>query len=89
MELYQFSTALVALTCAAMFILAARATRDRVARILQLLWAVVMLIAATNYLIILFTDLDASALSISRVLTPLGWGALAILAARRIARRDK
>lgn len=89
MTLYQFSAAFTALGSAVFFIMAARQTRDRWIRGAQILWAVVMLVAAVGYLFILFTDFDADVIAISRMLTPVGWGALAIMAARMVVRRHE
>ena len=89
MSLYQLSAAFTALASATFFLMAARVSRDRWIRSMQIVWAVVMLVAATGYLFLLFTELDAEVLAVSRMLTPVGWGALAIMAARMVVRRHE
>lgn len=89
MTLYQLSAAFTALASAVFFMMAARASNDRWIRATQVIWAMVMLVAATGYLFIVFTELDAEVIAISRMLTPVGWGALAIMAARMAVRRHE
>lgn len=89
MSLYQLSAAFTALASMVFFVMAARVTQDKWIRSMQVLWAIVMLVAATGYLFIVFTELDAEVIAISRMLTPVGWGALAIIAARMVVRRHE
>lgn len=89
MSLYQLSAAFTALASMVFFVMAARVTQDKWIRSMQVLWAIVMLVAATGYLFIVFTELDAEVIAISRMLTPVGWGALAIMAARMAVRRHE
>lgn len=89
MSLYQLSAAFTALASMVFFVMAARVTHDKWIRSMQVLWAIVMLVSATGYLFIVFTELDAEVIAISRMLTPVGWGALAIMAARMVVRRHE
>lgn len=89
MSLYQLSAAFTALASMVFFVMAARVTQDKWIRSMQVLWAIVMLVSATGYLFIVFTELDAEVIAISRMLTPVGWGALAIMAARMVVRRHE
>jgi hypothetical protein len=48
-------------------------------------WAASMMWAAVATYLLVLTDWDATIQMIGRVITPLGWSALAVVAARRIA----
>ena len=82
MQIYQISNTFTALACAIVFFIAARAEKDRISRAAMLVWAVAMLIAAVSGPLIAFTNEGATVVAVGRVVTPIGWGALAICAAR-------
>ena len=89
MTVYQLSAAFTAAVCSIMFFVSARAVRDKLLKLTLVVYAVIMAIATLSYLFIFLTDLDAEITSFVRLLTPIGWGTLAIIAARLYTRRNE
>ena len=85
MQLYQWANVITATACALSFLVIARRTKDRILKGAKVTWAICMVIAALQGPVIAFTDYDAIAQQVGRFAAPIGWTALAIMAARRVA----
>lgn len=84
MQLYQWANVVTATVCALVFIIVARRTRDRISKGAMTVWAISLFWAAAGNIIIAYTNNDALVLSISRVVSPMGWTALTVYATRRL-----
>jgi hypothetical protein len=89
MQLYQLSQTFTAATCAVLFLIAQRYTRDRVVRVAQIVWALAMVFAAIAAPLNAYTNYDIWVTQVARWVTPVGWSALAVIAAREISRRGR
>jgi energy-converting hydrogenase Eha subunit C len=82
MTLSQSSACFTAAISSVLFFMAARREPDKIIKIAQYVWALVMLTAASAYPLMAFTD-STWVRSVAQMMTPIGWGSLAIIAARR------
>ncbi len=85
MQPYQWANLVTGLISATIFLIVARRTSDRISRIAMLVWAGAMLWAAVAGPMAALTDYDALIRTTSMVVTPIGWCALSVCAARRLA----
>lgn len=87
MQLYQWANLITATACALVFIVVARKTNDKISKGAMTVWAICMFFAALAGPLIAFTHYDAQIQLVSRIVTPAGWTALAVCAARRLVVR--
>ena len=84
MPAYQVVNVCTALVCAATWAVLGVRARHPLSKFAALVWVAAMLFAASAGPIIAFTDFDPIVIAIGRVVTPVGWSALAISAAMRL-----
>lgn len=84
MQPYQWANLVTGLVSAVIFLIVSRRTPDRISRIAMRVWAAAMFWAAAAGPLIALTDHDALVITVSMIVTPIGWCALSICAARRL-----
>lgn len=84
MQPYQIVNVCTALVCAVTWFALGVRARHPLRKFAAFVWSAAMLFAAASGPIIAFTDLDPIVISFGRVVTPVGWSALAISAAMRL-----
>lgn len=84
-DIARVATVFVALVNVYLWARASRTASAPITRAAMWVWCGAMLYAALASYLMVLTDWDATIQLIGRFITPLGWAALAIIAARRIS----
>jgi hypothetical protein len=85
MTVLQFSSGIAAATCAVLLFMTGWRSKDNITRFAHFVYAAVMTVAAASYFLIAHA-IDVPIRAIAQAITPIGWGALAILLARMLQR---